>query len=134
MPAKLFAGLKVGDRILKVTETGRNRQPQREPELKWMVVSYVGRQYGDAHPEGTARPDKWNSTRFDLTTGASGEMSSHLMVRLFHDEAEWHARKAAEKAWRALMTATQHKWECPPTLTEADIITAAELLKLDIKP
>lgn len=133
MPAKLFAGLKVGDRILKVTETGRHREPKREPELVWMTVSKVGRQYGEAHHEG-ATPSKWANTRFDLATGASGELSSHMMVRLFHDESEWQARKAAEATWRRFMMAVQHKWECPPTLTEADILSAAELLKLDIKP
>lgn len=133
MTAKLFAGLKVGDRILKVTESGRNREPKREPVVEWVTVTKVGRQYGEAHKEG-ARVDKWTATRFDLTTGHSGEFASHLMVRLFHDEAEWRARGAAEKAWRRLVMSIQHKWECPPTLTEADILTAAELLKLDIEP
>lgn len=133
MTAKLFAGLKVGDRVLMVTQTDRYRVPKMEPRLEWRTVSKVGRQYGDASPEGEA-PTKWNARRFELATGYCREGGGMHQVRFWHTEEEWRAHEGAKDAFRNLNRALQYQHDPAPGVSEADILTAAELLKLDIKP
>jgi hypothetical protein len=76
---------------------------------------------------------KWNAGRFDIETGAidGGDFTSP--GRVHKDEAAWRAREDAKETFRQFRQALQYR-DCPPGVTAADIITAAELLKLDLKP
>lgn len=131
MSHKLFAGVKVGDRVLIVTQLDRHRSGTMEPRLEWKTVTKVGRQYAETH-EDPAKADKWNAYRFEIATGFVRDRSAgQYEVRAWHSEEEWRTHEAAKAAWRRLNDALRFK-SLAPGVSEADILSAAELLKLDM--
>lgn len=122
--------LAVGDRLLMVTTTDRFRTPKMEPKLEWHTVTKVGRQFGEAHPEG-AEVSKWNARRFDLKTGHAESRDGRTAVRLYQDEEHFRASERADSAWVKFRRSADLR-DRPLGVSEADILNAAELLKLEL--
>jgi hypothetical protein len=130
MTAKLFADVKPGDRLFRVQDGRNSSAPKR---TDWVVVTKVGRKWVDFAPEGQ-EPRKWNSGRFDVEDGRidGGQWQSPGSVH--KDEAAWRAHEAVKAAWKDFRWTIERRYAPAPGVSEADILKAAELLKVDLKP
>lgn len=131
MTASNLPKLAPGDRLLRVITTAPHRQPVEEPRLNWMTVTKVGRQFGEAVPEGE-EVTKWGVTRFDLKTGASGDGFGRKTVRFFTDEGHFRATEAADSAWDSFRRAASNTYTRPAGASAEDIAAATKLLKLEV--
>lgn len=127
MTAKLYGDVKPGDRLFRAQRGHRQNDPLR---TDWIVVSKVGRKWAEFHPEGQKHPGKWSLGRFNIEDGRlDAEFGYGGLIH--RNEEAFTAHTAAVETWGKLYRKLQWK-ALPPGVTEADILTAAELLKVDL--